>query len=63
MGCQKAIAQKIPEQQRHYLLAPKGNQGTLYDDVKLFIASALAKADVSKVFNDVKTHDKPKFRS
>lgn len=36
MGCQKAIAEKIREKEAHYLLALKGNQGTLHDDVKTF---------------------------
>ena len=58
MGCQKAIAQQIREQQGHYLLALKGNQGTLHDDVKLFIESTILKADANKVFDYVQTHDK-----
>lgn len=35
MGCQKAIAEKIIDQQGDYLLALKKNQGGLYDDVVL----------------------------
>lgn len=58
MGCQKAIAQQIREQQGHYLLALKGNQSTLHDDVKLFIESTLLKADANKVLDYVQTHDK-----
>ena len=34
MGCQKAIAQQIVEQQGHYILQVKGNQETLHDLVK-----------------------------
>lgn len=34
MGCQKAIAQQIVEQQGHYVLQVKGNQETLHDLVK-----------------------------
>jgi len=34
MGCQKAIAQQIVEQQGHYVLQVKGNQETLHDRVK-----------------------------
>ena len=30
MGCQKAIAQQIVEQEAEYVLALKQNQGTLY---------------------------------
>ena len=58
MGCQKATAQQIREQQGHYLLALKGNQSTLHDDVKLFIESTLLKADANKVFDHVQTYDK-----
>lgn len=33
MGCQTGIAQKIIEQQADYMLAVKGNQGTLSEDI------------------------------
>jgi predicted transposase YbfD/YdcC len=33
MGCQSAIAQQILDQGAHYVLALKGNQGTLLEDV------------------------------
>lgn len=33
MGCQTAIAQQIVEQQGDYVLALKGNQGSLHEDV------------------------------
>jgi predicted transposase YbfD/YdcC len=33
MGCQKAIAEQIIEQEGNYLLSLKGNQGKLHDDV------------------------------
>ena len=35
MGCQKAIAEKIIAKGGDYLLALKGNQGNLHDDVRL----------------------------
>ena len=35
MGCQRAIAQKIIDKKADYVLALKGNQGTLRDDVEL----------------------------
>jgi predicted transposase YbfD/YdcC len=35
MGCQRAIAQKIIDKKADYVLAMKGNQGTLRDDVEL----------------------------
>ncbi len=37
MGCQRAIAQQIIDQEGDYVLALKGNQGTLHDDVRLFL--------------------------
>ncbi len=36
MGCQKDIAAKIIDKGAYYLLALKGNQGSLRDDVELF---------------------------
>jgi predicted transposase YbfD/YdcC len=43
MGCQRAIAQKIVNRQADYILALKGNQGTLRDDVDLFVAEQKAR--------------------
>ena len=37
MGCQRAIAAKIIEKKADYVLALKGNQGTLRDDVQLLV--------------------------
>jgi predicted transposase YbfD/YdcC len=34
MGCQKEIATAIVEQQADYVLALKGNQGSLFEDVQ-----------------------------
>jgi predicted transposase YbfD/YdcC len=42
MGCQRAIAQKIVDKKADYVLALKGNQGTLRDDVDLFVAEQKA---------------------
>jgi predicted transposase YbfD/YdcC len=38
MGCQREIAQRILEKKADYLLALKGNQGGLREDVELFVA-------------------------
>jgi predicted transposase YbfD/YdcC len=43
MGCQKEIARKIVCQQAEYVLALKGNQGTLSDDVELFFTEQKAR--------------------
>jgi len=40
MGCQKDIARKIRKKQADYMLALKGNQETLHDDVKLYFADS-----------------------
>jgi predicted transposase YbfD/YdcC len=42
MGCQREIAQKIVDKKADYVLALKGNQGTLRDDVELFVVEQKA---------------------
>lgn len=41
-GCQRAIAAKIRDKKANYLLALKGNQTSLHDDVALFVAEQKA---------------------
>ena len=36
MGCQRDIAMKIIAKKADYILAPKGNQGSLREDVEVF---------------------------
>jgi len=43
MGCQRGIAQKIIDKKADYILALKGNQGTLREDVELFANEQKAK--------------------
>ena len=43
MGCQRSIAKKIRDKGADYVLALKGNQGTLNDDVRLFLQAEAAK--------------------
>src|SRR5436305_8972797 len=43
MGCQRDIAQQIIDQKADYVLALKGNQGSLRDDVELFAAEQKAR--------------------
>ena len=38
MGCQRAVARKIFERRADYVLALTGNQGTLLDDVEIYVA-------------------------
>lgn len=40
MGCQKDIASEIVQQGADYILALKGNQNSLYDDIKLYFEDA-----------------------
>ena len=42
MGCQRDIAQKVLDKKADYLLALKGNQGSLREDVELFVAEQKA---------------------
>ena len=42
MGCQRDIAQKILDNKADYVLALKGNQGTLHEDVEVFVAEQKA---------------------
>src|SRR5882757_3540536 len=43
MGCQRDIAQKILDKKADYALALKGNQGTLCEDVEVFVAEQRAR--------------------
>jgi len=43
MGCQRDIARKILEKNADYVLALKGNQGTLRDDVEVFATEQKAR--------------------
>jgi predicted transposase YbfD/YdcC len=43
MGCQRDIAQKIIDKKADYVVALKGNQGSLHADVELFVAEQKAK--------------------
>lgn len=42
MGCQREIARKILDKKADYILALKGNQGSLKEDVDLFVAEQQA---------------------
>jgi predicted transposase YbfD/YdcC len=43
MGCQRNIAKKITDNKADYVLALKGNQGSLRDDVEVFVAEQKAR--------------------
>jgi predicted transposase YbfD/YdcC len=42
MGCQRSIAKKIIAKKADYIIALKGNQGTLNEDVKVFVTEQKA---------------------
>ena len=42
MGCQRAMAKKIRDKKADYIIALKGNQGTLREDVEIFAAEQRA---------------------
>ena len=49
MGTQKAIAKQIIDSEGDYVLALKGNQGTLNDDVRLFLETELKKSSSTAI--------------
>ena len=58
MGCQKEIARKIVEKEADYVLALKGNQGTLSDDVELFFTEQKARKFKDTVISRHETLEK-----
>ncbi len=58
MGTQKAIAQSICEKEADYVLALKGNQGTLNDDIDLYFQDAVEQEFSIALFDYHKTVDK-----
>jgi predicted transposase YbfD/YdcC len=58
MGTQKAIAQQIVEQGGDYILALKGNQGTLNEEVRLFLETALQKPSSTVIEDSYEDIDK-----
>jgi predicted transposase YbfD/YdcC len=49
MGCQRKIASQINEQGGHWLFCLKENQGTLHDDVKLYLDDVLDQQRLKEV--------------
>lgn len=58
MGTQKAIAQKIIDKNGDYILALKGNQGTLNEDVRLFLEAELLKPNSIAIEDEHEAFDK-----
>ncbi len=59
MGCQREIAEQIVEQEADYVLALKGNQGTLHEDVAQYFAWAekVGFKDISYTFDETVEKD------
>jgi predicted transposase YbfD/YdcC len=51
MGCQKSIAKEIKEADAEYVLALKGNQGSVHQEVKAFLDAAVAEAETRPVLS------------
>jgi predicted transposase YbfD/YdcC len=64
MGCQKDIVEKIVEKRADYVLALKGNQPSMYEDVKLFFQDIIAEpTDTKKYYRDInKDHGRIEYR-
>jgi predicted transposase YbfD/YdcC len=57
MGCQTEIAARIVDQEADYVLALKGNQETLYEDVVRYFDWALADKFKQTVYTSYETTD------
>jgi len=58
MGCQKDVAKEIHEADADYVLALKGNQGTLHAEVKAFLDDAQARGFAGVAHQFVQTVEK-----
>jgi predicted transposase YbfD/YdcC len=57
MGCQREIAQKVLDKKADYVLALKGNQGALRDDLELFVAEQKARDFADTLISQATTVD------
>jgi predicted transposase YbfD/YdcC len=58
MGCQRAIAKKITDKGADYVLALKGNQGSLRDDTELFFTEQATREFADAVVSRYETLEK-----
>jgi len=58
MGTQKAIAKQIHDKEGHYVLALKGNQGTLNEDIRLFLEAEFKKKSSTGIDDRYEEADK-----
>lgn len=57
MGCQRAIAQKILDKKADYVFGLKGNQGSLREDVEVFVAEQKARNFADTTISQATTID------
>jgi len=57
MGCQRDIARQIVAQDGDYVLALKGNQGTLRDDVQLYLEQQLSQPQATLLYHETTDKD------
>jgi predicted transposase YbfD/YdcC len=57
MGCQRSIAQKIIDKKADYVFGLKGNQGSLREDVEVFVAEQKARNFADTTISQAKTTD------
>lgn len=57
MGCQRAIAQKIIDKKADYVFGLKGNQGSLREDVEVFVAEQKARNFADTTISQSETID------
>lgn len=62
MGCQRTIAKKIKDKGADYVLALKGNQGTLREDIEIFFIEQKAKGFADTIVSNHKTLEKSRGR-
>lgn len=62
MGCQREIAEKIADKGADYVLALKGNQGTLRDDAELFFTEQAARGFADTLVSRHETVEKSRGR-
>ena len=57
MGCQRRICRQIIDQEADYVIGPKGNQGSLHEDVNLFFAEQRERGTGGAVIPESETVD------
>lgn len=61
MGCQKKIAEKIRKKKADYIISLKGNQETLYEEVKAYFEDLQKDGQLEKIENEESENEKVKM--